>query len=196
LDGIPYFESNQYLIVYRNPIDAYFSVRNHMLNMLDPSDMPQLSDDPREGFRAWVDAPFQEGVGEQCSLEAFIYHFLSYRKYTHLENFHFFHFADMKRSIHSTVQRIAQILNIETSQGRVIEICEAVSFAEIKKKASSYAPASGRPIFKSDNAFFSSGTNSQWQGKLTSAELEHYSNRINELLTSDAVNWIENGNRP
>lgn len=30
--------------------------------------MPQLVEDPREGFVAWVQTPFEEGVGEQRSV--------------------------------------------------------------------------------------------------------------------------------
>jgi aryl sulfotransferase len=193
LDGIPYFETNQYLIVYRNPKDTYFSIRNHLLNMLEPPEIPQLSEDPREGFRAWVDAPFEEGLGEQHSLEAFIQHFKSFWNYRHLENFHFFHYGVMKRDIRSGVQRIAGILNINLSDNRKNEICESVSFSEMKKKASSFAPASGKPIFKSDEAFFSSGKNDQWRGVLESDELECYVNRISELLPTDAIDWLENG---
>jgi hypothetical protein len=75
LDGIPYSDSSEYLVVYRDPRDAYFSVRNHLLNMLNPPEMPQLSKDPKEGFLAWVEAPFEPGIGEQRSLEAFAQHF-------------------------------------------------------------------------------------------------------------------------
>jgi hypothetical protein len=194
LDGIPYFQTSQYLIVYRSPKDAYFSVRNHLLNMLEPPEMPQLANDPREGFRAWVDAPFEEGIGEQRCLEAFVQHFLSFWNYRHLENFHFFHYGDMKRDILSTVQHLANILDIALSNSRRDEICESVSFAEMKKKASTFAPASGKPIFKSDEAFFSSGKNDQWQGILESDDVERYTNRISDLLPPDAIDWLENGN--
>lgn len=194
LDGIPYFESSQYLIVYRNPKDAYFSVRNHLFNMLEPPEIPQLANDPREGFRAWIDAPFEEGLGEQRSLEAFVQHFSSFWNHRHLENFHLFHYGDMKRDILSTVQHLADILDIDLSNNCGDEICESVSFAEMKKKASAFAPASGKPIFKSDEAFFSSGKNDQWRGILERDDLEHYTNRISDLLPPDAVDWLENGN--
>ena len=194
LDGIPYFESSQYLIVYRNPKDVYFSVRNHLQNMLEPPDMPQLANDPRAGFRAWIEAPFEEGLGEQRSLEAFVQHFLSFWNYRHLENFHLFHYSDMKRDIRSTVQHLAVILDIDLSNSRIDEICESVSFTEMKKKASTFAPASGKPIFKSDEGFFSSGKNNQWLGILENDDLERYTHRINDLLTPDAVDWLENGN--
>ena len=115
LDGVPYFVRCEYFVVYRDPKDVYFSVRNHLLNMLNPPEIAPLANDPREGFRAWLEAPFEPGVGEQRSLEAFIQHFLSYWDYRHLKNFHFFHYADMKRDLHASVCRIADILKIDIS---------------------------------------------------------------------------------
>lgn len=197
LDGIPYFKSCQYVIVYRNPRDVYFSFRNHLLNMLDPPDMPQLASDPRAGFRAWINAPFEEGVGEQRSLEAFAQHFLSFWKYRELSNFHFFHFSDMQRDLAATVRRVAGVLNIDAPAGRVNEICDAVSFNEMRKKASIFAPASGKSLFKSDEAFFSSGKSQQWRGELKTEGIALYSSRISELLPPNAISWLEDGcNQP
>lgn len=194
LDGIPYFDSSQYLIVYRDPRDAYFSIRNHLLNMLNTPDIPPLAEDPRKGFLAWVAAPFEPGVGEQRSLEAFTQHFQSFWNYRHLENFHFFHYNDMKKDIHSAVRRIANILNIDVPEETVGEICKAVDFAEMRKNAGAFVPASGKPLLKSDEAFFSSGKNRQWHGILSNDEVATYTDRINGLLPSTAVKWLENGN--
>ena len=194
LDGIPYFDSSQYLIVYRDPRDAYFSVRNHLRNMLTPPDIPQLAEDPKKGFLAWVAASFEPGVGEQRSLEAFTRHFQSFWNYRHLENFHFFHYNDMKRDIRSTVSRIANILEIAVTEETLKEICEAVDFAEMKRNAGSFTPASGKPLFKSDEAFFSSGKNRQWRGVLSTYETATYTHRVNGLLPKTAVKWLANGN--
>ena len=127
-------------------------------------------------------------------MEAFVQHFLSFWNYRHLENFHFFHYADMKHDIRFIIQQLAGILDIELPISRRDEVCEAVSFTEMKKKASTFAPASGKPIFKSDEAFFSSGKNDQWRGVLERDDLERYTNRISDLLSPDAVDWLENGN--
>ena len=67
LDGIPYFSDCVYLIAYRDPRDAFFSIRNHLLNMVNPPDVEQLAPDPRDGFRAWLEETFKPGVGEQRS---------------------------------------------------------------------------------------------------------------------------------
>ena len=193
LDGIPYFPSSQYLIVYRDPRDAYFSLRNQRLNMIDPPDTPLFSGDPQEGFLAWVNAPHQAGEGDQRSLQTFTKHYESFRKYQHLQNFHFLHYADMKRNLEASMRRIANILNIRISDKNLARLCHAASFTEMKKKASSYTPTSGKSIFKNDSSFFSSGQNSQWHDALDSKALEAYNNRIRALLPPADIEWIENG---
>ena len=99
----------------------------------------------------------------------------------------------MKRDLGAAVRQIAEILNIDISKNRISEICNAVNFTEMKRNASTFAPASGKSIFKSDEAFFSSGKNEQWRGVLKTEEIEHYTTRINELLPPDAVSWLEDG---
>ena len=194
LDGIPYFDSSQYLIVYRDPKDVYFSFRNHLLNMFGLPEMPLLADDPRQGFRAWMDIPFEAGLGEQSSLEAFAQHFLSFWIYRHLDNFHLFHYGDMNRDIGSTIQYLADLLDIGLTESRKDEICEAVSFTKMKSRASAFVPGGGQSVFKVEEAFFSSGQNDQWRGVLESDDLDLYNDRISGLLPPDAVEWLEHGN--
>ena len=160
--------------------------------MLNPPDIPQLAEDPNQGFLAWINAPFEPGIGEQRSLEAFAQHFLSFWNYRHLGNFHFFHYSDMKKELQETVERISKILKLEVSKERVDEICDAVGFDQMKKNASAFAPASGKPLFKSDEGFFSSGKNEQWRGVLGADEIANYTSRINGLLPRLAVEWLEN----
>ncbi|MGK7943577.1 MAG: sulfotransferase domain-containing protein [Microcystaceae cyanobacterium] len=196
LDGIPYFSRCQYLIVYRNPKDVYFSLRNHLLNMWNPPDIPQLAKDPRKGFQAWLEAPFETGLGEQRSLSALIQHFLSYWEYKHLKNFHFFHYADMKHNISGNVGRIATILNMNNISDKTLEkIGQSVSFSEMRKKASLYRSASSNSLFKSATSFFNSGKNQQWQDVLTTDDLEHYNWRMRELLSPNQIKWLENGDQ-
>ena len=193
LDGVPYFPSCKYLIVYRDPKDVYFSLRNHLLNMIDPPDIPQLASDPRKGFSAWLNTPFEPGMGEQRSLEAFAYHFESYAKFRHLKNFHFFHYADMQRDLRASVRRVANTLDLSISDEHLDEVCNAASFTAMKKRASSFAPASGKSHFKNDSAFFNSGRNAQWHDVLGTEEMDRYNLRINELLPFEDIYWLENG---
>jgi hypothetical protein len=99
----------------------------------------------------------------------------------------------MKKELRAVVRRISDILSIDVSDERVDEICEAVGFDEMKKNASAFAPGSGKPLFKSDEAFFSSGKNAQWRGILGADELANYTDRISALLPPAAIKWLENG---
>jgi aryl sulfotransferase len=193
LDGIPYFESCEYLMVYRDPRDVYFSIRHHLQNLLITPDIPQLASDQREGFNHWVVTPFEPGVGEQRCLEAYTQHFNSFWSYRHLNNFHFFHYADMQRNLSANVRRISSILKIDVSEDEIGEVCNAVSFAEMKKNAGVFAPGSGKPVFKSDEAFFNSGRNEQWREILNVGDIQSYKNRINDLLSPGEIQWVENG---
>ena len=119
--------------------------------------------------------------------------FQSFWQYRQLDNFYFFHYADLKRDLRANVRRIADILHIEISEKRVEEICEAASFAEMKKNASSFIPASGKGHFRSDELFFRSGKNEQWQDVLLADDIERYEVRIRELLPAAEIEWVEHG---
>ena len=192
LDGIPYFENSAYLMVYRDPRDTYFSLRNHLFNMVAPVnfDIPQFAANPRDGFRAWLEVPFEPGTGQHRSLEAFVHHFQSFWQFRHLPNFHFFHYLDMKKDLSAAIQRIADILQIPISAKRLEELCQAASFAEMKKNASSFVSGA---TFKNEESFFSSGKNKQWEDVLTPEDIQDYNRRINQLLSPAEVAWLENG---
>ncbi len=139
LDGIPFYEKSIYFVVYRHPVDAFFSRRKQGLNMKQKRDLPIIDPDPRKAFAAWLDEPFTAGAAESRSLEAFVYHYYTLDAYRHLDQLNFFHFADMKRDLPGTVRRIAETLGITASDARVDKICELVSFSSMKKKASTFS---------------------------------------------------------
>ena len=195
LDGISHFASSQYLMVYRDPRDAYFSMRNHHNNALDAPQLAQMAADPRAGFRAWLDTPFEPGVGEQRSLAAFVHHYASFRRFRERANFHFFHYADHKRDLRGSFTRIAGILGIELPSATLDELSTAASFDNMKAKSATYAPGVGLGIWKDDTAFFNKGQNAQWRDVLGSSELDHYAHRIGQLLPAEDIAWLENGSQ-
>lgn len=98
----------------------------------------------------------------------------------------------MQHDLGAIVTRIADTLAIDVTAHRVAEICKAVSFDEMKKNASAFAPGAGKPLFKSDEAFFSRGKNAQWHGVLEPTALALYARRMKALLPEDAIAWLEN----
>jgi len=193
LDGIPHFAQCQYLMVYRDPRDAYFSMRSHMDNVHDAPAIPQLAANPRAGFRAWLDAPFEAGVGDQRSLAAFVQHYESFRRFQDRPNFHFFHYADYKRDLRGNFERIATALGLEQPGATLDDLSEAATFDNMKARPDTYTPAFGLGVWKDDTAFFSKGQNAQWRDVLGTSELALYAKRIGHLLPAEDVAWLENG---
>lgn len=193
LDGIPFFEQSTYLVVYRHPVDVFFSWRNQGMNMIKQPDIPQLDPDPKVGFAAWVDEPFTPGYGESRTLEAYVYHYYSFHAYRHLAQFSFYHFSDMKRDLGAVVQRIAGTLGIAVTDQRVTEICQLVSFSSMKNKASTFSPGAGKSVLKSDGDFFRSGSNNQGAEILSPPDLQRYESKMAQLLSPAEIGWLENG---
>ncbi|RLT38591.1 MAG: hypothetical protein DWI57_11780 [Chloroflexi bacterium] len=50
-------------------------------------------------------------------------------------------------------------------------------------------------VFKTEESFFRSGKNNQWQDVLTTEDIQHYNRRINQLLSPAEAAWLENGGR-
>ena len=193
LDGIPYQPSSQYLIVYRDPRDAYFSMRRHIANLRKTTLPPAMQEDPRKGFAAWVEAPFEPGVGEQRSLSAFAKHYQSFVAFKHLPNFHFYHFADLRRDLEGNFASIAADLGIDLADEKLTELAGAATFEHMKSNPATFAPAFGMGVWKDDTAFFHSGQNAQWRDILEPADVERYSKRIHALLPAEDVRWLEQG---
>ena len=63
----------------------------------------------------------------------------------------------------------------------------------MKRHADRFAPAAGKGSFKSDSAFFHSGTNGKWQGALTPDELSAYDAMMDAHLGAKDRAWLENG---
>ena len=195
LDGVPHFPTSHYLMVYRDPRDVYFSTRNHDNNRRDAPVLSQMAADQRAGFHAWLDSPFEPGLGEQRSLAAFVHHYQSFRRFRERANFHFFHYADHKRDLRGSFTRIAGILGIELPSAALDTLSTAATFDNMKARSTTYAPGAGHGIWKDDTAFFNKGENAQWRDVLGSRELEHYAHRIGQVLPAEDIAWLENGSR-
>ncbi len=193
LDGIPYFPSCTYFAVYRDPRDVYFSLRNHLDNMIDESILPRFEGDLAEGFRTWVNAPWEEGAAEQFSLGDILHHFATFWRYRDLPNLHLFHYGDMRRELTGAMRRMAAALGMRIEAERFDELVAAASFDAMKKNAATFAPGAGRGFWKDEARFFHKGANEQWRGVLSDADLALYHARVSESLSPEQARWLERG---
>jgi len=191
LDGIPYHDSCTYITVYRDPRDAFFSMRNHVDNMKFLAlDIPEM--EPDEGFRFFVDAPYTAG-GAPMGLTAAVAHYDSYWNYRHLPNIHFFHYADLKRDLRGEMAKIAQALGIEIDDELLSQLAQAASFENMKSKPEQFVPGVARDAWHDTSRFLHKGTSGQWKDVLSQASLDAFEARLAELLPPDRAHWLTHG---
>ncbi len=193
LDGVPYFPQCQYLVVYRDPRDAYFSMRNHVLNQMNGKNAHRATKDIGEGFRAWVQRPYVEADRDNFSLANMVHHFETFRRHEHLPNMHLMHYSDMRRDLCGEMLRCAANLGIDVAQGMANSLAAAADFKNMKRNAGQFVPGAGENRWKDESRFFNKGANGQWQTDLSAEDMAIYDSRIRELLSDSGVAWLEDG---
>jgi hypothetical protein len=194
MDGILYGPEPTYIVVYRNPADAHFSLRTHAANMTDDWLDYMFPPDEGAGFRRFVEAPETSAGTDDLTVSSIVHHYRESRKRQVNGNVHFFHYADLTRDLPGQISRLGEILDISIDSTLRDAIAEATSFKQMRK-----AVESSDRRFHEDTPFhdladfFASGTSNKWEGRISDADLAAYTGRINELLPSDEVAWLEWG---
>lgn len=194
LDGIPYFPDCTYLTVYRDPRDAFFSMRNHMDNMkLEIPGMPDLEIPEEElAFRNWVAGHAEPG--EQSPTLAFaLHHLKSFHRYAHLPNIHVFHYADLKRNLGAEMGKVSEALAVEIEPKLLAELVQAASFANMRDKAELFAPGADKDTWHDTHRFFNKGESGQWRDQISEEALALFDARVVELIGADLASWLEHG---
>lgn len=190
LDGIPYFEQCQYLVVCRDPRDMFFSMLNHQDNMSDEELSASLLVRSEKTFENWVSGSLDPHHFDHQTLETPVHFLKTYWAYRDLPNVHLFHYYDMKQDLRGHIANLASILNVSLSETQIDEMTQAATFENMQAKGDQFAPASGSGIWKKDAAFFATGTNSQWKDKLSAEQRQLFDARIGELLTQEQIDWL------
>ncbi|MEM6758134.1 MAG: sulfotransferase domain-containing protein [Pseudomonadota bacterium] len=198
LDGLPVGEAGQYLAVFRHPLDAHFSYRNHLRNTpLSLFDMWYPDHDP-DGvtFRRFLDGGPEGFDGDAMPLAHILRHYRAARAAAARRNVTLFHYADMLRDLPGTFQTVAGLIGVSHPPEVMAQLVTAASFDHMQRHATRYCPAGGTGFFRSDAAFFNRGGTGQWQGQLSASELAGYDAMIDEYLTVEERARLEHGDRP
>jgi aryl sulfotransferase len=191
LDGIPYRDSCTYITVYRDPRDAFFSLRNHMDNMkMIAIDVPAM--EPDEAFRFFVDTPYTPG-GPPMGLESAVAHYDSYWNYRHLPNIHFFHYSDLKRDLRGEMKKVAAALGIEVAPEMLSELADAASFENMKSHPEKFIPGAKMDAWHDPSRFLHKGTSGQWKDILTAESVDAFETKLAQLLPPDRAEWLKQG---
>lgn len=192
-DGIPYHPECTYLVVMRDPRDAYFSGLNHRDNMNDKDLAHAVFPTGDSEFDMWLNREFYRSSWDVQSITTFVHFFNSYWPYRNLPNVHLYHYADMKHDLRNAIKSMAAATSTPVSDAQLDAYTEAATFGNMKKKAEQFAPESGTGLWKSENNFFSKGVSQQWKSQLSADQIKAFDAKFSTLLQGEEANWLLNG---
>lgn len=195
MDGLPLDDHAQYICVFRHPLDAHFSFRNHVsIAPISWCDTWYPEDDV-DGitFRRFLDGGAEGFDGDAMPLAHIIQHYKTAAALADRPNVTLFHYADMTRDLAGTFTKLAGLLDISHSPHVFDQLVQAATFDNMKANAGRYAPGGGEEFWKSDSEFFHSGTSGKWDGNLTDKELAAYEAMMDAHLKPKDRAWLEYG---
>lgn len=198
MDGLPLDDRAQYICVFRHPLDAHCSFRNHARNTPLPIFSGWYPEADADGltFRRFLDGGPEGFDGDMMPLAHILRHYQAAKALADRPNVSLFHYADMKRDLAGTFARLSALLGTGHSQAVMQRLVKTATFDNMKTNAERYAPSGGKGFFRSDAGFFHSGASGQWRSILTDDEVAAYDAVMRAHLTPKDRAWLENGSGP
>lgn len=195
MDGLPLHEEAQYICVFRHPLDAHFSYRKHLRNIPMSWFDSWYPEDDSDGttFRRFLDGGAEGFDGDAMPLAHIIRHYKAALDAANNPNVTLFHYADMLKDLSGTFAQVAALIGASHTPPVMEQLVHAATFENMKLHADRFAPAGGKGFMKSDSDFFHRGTNGQWIGQLTEAEISAYDALMDAELKPEERRWLEHG---
>jgi len=195
MDGLPVGEHGTYICVFRHPLDAHFSFRNHIRNIPLPWFNHWYPEDDPDGvtFRRFLDGGPEGFDTDAMPLAHILQHYKAALALVDQPNVTLFHYADMQRDLPGIFAKVAALLDVTHPADVMNELIQAATFENMRANATRFAPSGGKGFMKSDTDFFHSGTSGKWEGRLTEAEMTGYDAAMDAELSPEERAWLEYG---
>jgi len=192
-NGFPIWEGVIVIAVYRHPLDVFFSLRKHALNMKDNPGNP-MKKPVSEALAHFLSAPQDLNDFDRDSLATVALHYdetVLKKRYPNLVSFHY---ADMISDQVATVRSLVRAIGCTADEALISTVAEATGFETMRADAGKYVPEGGKGFWHDDAAFFDSGGVGKWHGKISEKDFELYEARLAELVPDDKARiWLEHG---
>ncbi len=99
----------------------------------------------------------------------------------------------MQRDLVAQMSFLAERLGLERSPQQLLDLAPSASFDAMKASAERLVPNADQGLWKSESAFFRSGTSGEWNQAWSAETLRLYEARLRELASDDLIQWMENG---
>lgn len=207
LDGLPFFEEVQYVMVGRDPRDVFMSLVNHYSNHTpgffemvngapgrvgDP--FPEYDGDIHALWRTWISRGWFAWESDGFPYWSHLHHAKTWWEFRHLPNVRLIHYADLRRDLEGEMRALAAWLDIDVPTERWPAVVDACRFETVKANPEKVMGARADEVWKGGaDTFFHKGANGRWKDVLTEDELAEYAAAMAKTLPPDCAKWLENG---
>ena len=206
LDALRFFPEIKYIYVSRDGRDVALSLWNHHLNYIPEvydmmNNSPELIGDkfphPPEDFhtywRDWCTKGWFDWESDGYPFWSHLQGVQSWWNYRHLPNILFMNYADMKKDIKASIEKIANYLDIDVNSDRINDVEKKISIEAMREAAETYVPDAGASWQGGAKTFINRGINGRWKDILSQDELMLYDLACDKILSPDCRDWLENG---
>ncbi|MEM8577817.1 MAG: sulfotransferase domain-containing protein [Pseudomonadota bacterium] len=195
LDGVPVQDGTLYLCVFRHPLDAHLSMRRHLANLPEAMRGDWRPEDDASGltFTRFLSGSADGPDCDSMPLAHIVQHYRAARAEAHRPNVSLFHYADMCRDLPGAMARVARLLGMTNPPALMAALTGAAGFEHMRANAARYAPGGGQGFYRSDEAFFDSGSSGKWHTELSPEDVAAYDRIMEAALPEADRAWLENG---
>lgn len=208
LDGLPLDERVTYVLVGRDPRDAFLSMAQHHENLNFETLMPILTANvgAEELDRRMAASQPVGTISEEVAADPGANHATARPPHVvqHLadawalrdhENLVLLHYADLQADLVTEYRRLADALGFDVSDDRLRQLAEHAGFTKMRSRASELAPEADKTGWKSDTDFFRVGRLGAWATAFLPDELASYEEFVTSRHPDEAfLAWLHGGN--
>lgn len=206
LDGLPYYDDVQYIVVARDPRDVFMSLLNHWGNhtrefhqMLDSipgrvgDTFPVFDPDVSARWQDWTTRGWFEWESDGYPYWSHLHHCKTWWEFRHLPNVRLVHYNDLLANLEGEMRSIAAWLGIEVPEMRWPHVVDACRFETVKRDPEKVVGDMSFGFQGGAQTFVHKGTNGRWRGVLGEEDLELYAKAMERTLTPECARWLEGG---
>jgi aryl sulfotransferase len=205
LDGLPYWDDVQYIMVARDPRDVFMSLLNHwgaytaeayrLLNgtpgrVGDP--FPEFVDDVAARWRDWIGRGWFEWERDGYPYWSHLHHCNTWWEFRHLPNIRLVHYHDLRADLAGEMRQIADYLGITVAESRWPHVVDACTFETVKRNPEKVVGELDAMFEGGAQTFIHKGTNGRWRDVLTDTDLALYDHAM-RTLSPECARWLEHG---
>ena len=206
LDGLPFYDTINYIVLGRDPRDVFMSLVNHHSNYTEEL-RDRITGYNEQIGRAfpfelsgadamwplWITKGWFEWESDGYPYWSYFNHARTWWEWRHLPNILMLHFADLLADPESQIRRIANFIEVDIEPRQLPGILERTSFGYMREHFDSIMPHAKVTWAEGGRTFMHRGINGRWREVLTAEDLAMYERTASHSLAPDLRTWLERG---